>query len=81
MTAQTEVEMIAKGVIASLSKHSQIPTFSSRPGGHGIDEATAELVAIADLDEPRIVFCAVVPEGNQLLKHDRTFTPFGVPSE
>jgi len=39
MTAQTEVEAVAKEVIASLSNHSQIPTFSSRPGGLTLAQA------------------------------------------
>jgi 2-oxo-3-hexenedioate decarboxylase len=33
MSAQTDIEAVAREVIASLSDHSQIPTFSSRPGG------------------------------------------------
>jgi 2-oxo-3-hexenedioate decarboxylase len=33
MTAQAEIEAVAKEVITSLSSHYQIPTFSSRPGG------------------------------------------------
>jgi 2-oxo-3-hexenedioate decarboxylase len=39
MTAQTEVEAVAKEVITSLSNHSQIPTFSSRPGGLVLTQA------------------------------------------
>src|SRR5215469_8449972 len=39
MTAQTEVEAVTKEVIASLSNHSQIPTFSSRPGGLTLAQA------------------------------------------
>jgi 2-oxo-3-hexenedioate decarboxylase len=39
MTEQTDVEAIAKEVVASLSNHSQIPTFSSRPGGFTIAQA------------------------------------------
>jgi hypothetical protein len=33
MMAQANFEAIAGEVIASLNNHSQIPTFSSRPGG------------------------------------------------
>jgi 2-oxo-3-hexenedioate decarboxylase len=39
MTAQTEIEAVAKEVITSLSSHSQIPTFSSRPGGLALAQA------------------------------------------
>ena len=39
MTAQTEVEAVTEEVIASLSNHSQIPTFSSRPGGLTLAQA------------------------------------------
>src|SRR6516164_2811422 len=39
MTAQMEVEAITKEVIASLSNHSQIPTFSSRAGGLTLAQA------------------------------------------
>src|SRR5215831_14041317 len=39
MTAQTEVEAVTKEVITSLSNHSQIPVFSSRPGGLTLAQA------------------------------------------
>ena len=39
MTTQTEIEAVAKEVITSLSNHSQIPTFSSRPGGLALAQA------------------------------------------
>jgi 2-oxo-3-hexenedioate decarboxylase len=39
MIAQTEVEAVAQEVITSLSNHSQIPTFSSRPGGLTLAQA------------------------------------------
>src|SRR5215471_1337477 len=39
MTAQTEVEAVTREVIASLSNHRQIPTFSSRPGGLTLAQA------------------------------------------
>jgi 2-oxo-3-hexenedioate decarboxylase len=39
MTAQSHAQAVAKEVIASLSNHSQIPTFSSQPGGLTIREA------------------------------------------
>jgi 2-oxo-3-hexenedioate decarboxylase len=39
MTAQTEIETVAKEVITSLSNHSQISTFSSRPGGLALAQA------------------------------------------
>jgi 2-oxo-3-hexenedioate decarboxylase len=39
MTAPTQVETVAKEVIASLAGHSQIPTFSSRPGGLTLAQA------------------------------------------
>jgi 2-oxo-3-hexenedioate decarboxylase len=39
MTAQAELEAVAKEVITSLSNHSQIPTFSSRPGGLTLAQA------------------------------------------
>jgi 2-oxo-3-hexenedioate decarboxylase len=39
MTAQTEAEAVAKEVIAALSSHCQIPTFSSRPGGLTLAQA------------------------------------------
>jgi 2-oxo-3-hexenedioate decarboxylase len=39
MTLQTEIEAVAKEVIASLTNHSQIPAFSSRPGGLGLAQA------------------------------------------
>ena len=34
-------------------------------------EAAAELIALADVDQPRIVFGAGVSQGQQLLEHDR----------
>jgi len=37
--AQTEVEAVAQEVITSLSNHTQIPTFSSRPGGLTLAQA------------------------------------------
>lgn len=37
--AEAQVESIAKEVIASLASHSQIPTFSSRPGGLTLAQA------------------------------------------
>jgi 2-oxo-3-hexenedioate decarboxylase len=39
MIAQTEIEAVAKEVITSLSNRSQIPTFSSRPGGLSLAQA------------------------------------------
>jgi 2-oxo-3-hexenedioate decarboxylase len=39
MTAHAELEAVANEVIASLSNHSQIPTFSSRPGGLSLAQA------------------------------------------
>ena len=39
--------------------------------GIGIDEATAELVAFADANQPGIVFGTGVAEREQLLEHDR----------
>jgi 2-oxo-3-hexenedioate decarboxylase len=39
MTAQTEIEAVAQEVITSLSNHSQIPTFSSRPAGLALAQA------------------------------------------
>ena len=39
MTAQPEIEMVATEVITSLSGHSQIPPFSSRPGGLTLGQA------------------------------------------
>jgi len=33
MTGQADIEAVAKEVITSLTNHSQIPTFSSRPDG------------------------------------------------
>lgn len=39
MTAQTEIEAVATEVITSLFNHSQIPTFSSRPGGLALAQA------------------------------------------
>lgn len=39
MNAQAEVKAIAQEVITSLSNHSQIPTFSSRPGGLTLAQA------------------------------------------
>jgi hypothetical protein len=38
--------------------------------GIGGNEARAELLAIADLDQPGVVFRALVPERQQLLEHD-----------
>ena len=39
MTGQAEIEAVAKEVITSLSNHSQIPTFSSRPDGLTLAQA------------------------------------------
>jgi 2-oxo-3-hexenedioate decarboxylase len=39
MTGRTEIEAVAKEVIASLSNHSQIPTFSTRSGGLDLAQA------------------------------------------
>ena len=39
MTTQIEIEAVAKEVITSLSNHSQIPSFSSRPGGLSLAHA------------------------------------------
>jgi 2-oxo-3-hexenedioate decarboxylase len=39
MTGNTQVEAVAREVIASLSSHVQIPTFSSRPGGFTLTQA------------------------------------------
>ena len=39
MTAQAEIEAVAKEVVTSLSDHSQIPTFSSRPNGLTLAQA------------------------------------------
>jgi 2-oxo-3-hexenedioate decarboxylase len=39
MTAQTKIEAVANEVIASLSNHSQIQTFSSRPDGMTLAQA------------------------------------------
>jgi 2-oxo-3-hexenedioate decarboxylase len=39
MTTETDIEAIATEVIASLSGHSQIPPFSSRPGGLTLAQA------------------------------------------
>jgi hypothetical protein len=39
MTAQAEIEAVAKEVITSLNNHSQIPTFSSRPDGLTLTQA------------------------------------------
>ena len=39
MLAQAEIEAVAREVIASLSAHSQIPTFSSRPDGLTLAQA------------------------------------------
>ncbi|MFG1345501.1 hydratase [Xanthobacter autotrophicus DSM 431] len=57
MTAQTDIEVVAKEVIASLSNHSQIRTFSSRPGGFTIEQAylvTPLLRAAFEADGERI---------------------------
>lgn len=35
------------------------------------DETGAELVAFADLDQPRIIVCALVAGGQQFFQHDR----------
>ena len=39
MMAQTEVAAVAQEVVTSLSNHTQIPTFSSRPGGLTLAQA------------------------------------------
>jgi 2-oxo-3-hexenedioate decarboxylase len=39
MNAQTQVPAVAHEVIAALSNHAQIPTFSSRPGGLSLAQA------------------------------------------
>src|SRR5579871_3940 len=39
MTAQADIEAVAHEVITSLNNHSQIPTFSSRPGGLALADA------------------------------------------
>src|SRR5215470_20121288 len=39
MIGQAEIEAVAKEVITSLSNHSQIPTFSSRPDGLTLAQA------------------------------------------
>jgi len=39
MTAPTDIEAVAKEVITSLSTHSQIPTFSTRPAGLTLAQA------------------------------------------
>jgi hypothetical protein len=40
-------------------------------------EAATELIPLEDVDEPRIVFGAVVAEGEQLLEHDGDFDSVG----
>ena len=45
------------------------------------DEAAAELIAIDDIDEPRIVLGTERPSANSSSSRIVTFTPFGVPRE
>ena len=42
-----------------------------------LDEAAAELVAVADLDQPGIVFRTAVTQRQQLLQHDRHLHAIG----
>src|SRR6185437_5762798 len=42
-----------------------------------IDEAGAELVALADVDQPGVVFRAGMAGGEQFLQHDRHFDAVG----
>ena len=45
------------------------------------DKTAAELIALADLDQPRIVFRALVPKATSSSSMIVTLTPLGVPSE
>ena len=45
------------------------------------DEAAAELLAVADLDQPGVVFGAAVAGASSSSSMIVTLTPFGVPSE
>jgi hypothetical protein len=46
-----------------------------------LDEAGAELVALADIDQPGVVFGVLCPAASSSSNMIVTFTPFGVPSE
>jgi len=41
------------------------------------DEARAELLALADFDQPGVIFRADVAKGEQFLEHDRHLDPVG----
>jgi hypothetical protein len=45
------------------------------------DETAAELLAVADLDQPGVVLGAAPSERQKLFERNGDFTPFGVPSE
>ncbi len=49
--------------------------------GIGLDEARAELLSLADLDNPRVIFGAGMAERQQLLQQDRDLLAVGVPNE
>ena len=49
--------------------------------GIHVDEAAAELVALADVDQPGVIFGILVTALEQFLEHDRDLLPVRRPSE